>query len=72
MANDLVVGIDLGTTNSCATIYLNKKIKLLENREGGRITPSCVFFTDKNTVIIGQYAKKMSDNKPEYGVYGKF
>lgn len=70
---DLVVGIDLGTTNCCSAVYLNGKIKVIQNREGGRVTPSCVFFAEKpDSVIVGQYAKKMSDTKPEYGVYGNF
>ncbi|KAJ3659412.1 hypothetical protein Zmor_011101 [Zophobas morio] len=67
--SETVIGIDLGTTNSCVSLHINNKLKILENNEGGRITPSYVFFTDQNAVIVGQYAKRMADVKPEYGIY---
>ncbi|RZB39038.1 HSP70 and/or MreB Mbl domain containing protein, partial [Asbolus verrucosus] len=67
---DLVVGIDLGTTNCCVAYFLNGRIKILENREGGRITPSYVFLTEKNASIVGSYAKYIADSKPECGIYG--
>ncbi|XP_044254419.1 heat shock 70 kDa protein-like [Tribolium madens] len=67
--SETVIGIDLGTTNTCVCVHLNNKLKILENKEGGRTTPSYVFFTEQNSVIVGQYAKRMADVKPEYGIY---
>ncbi|EFA02300.1 heat shock 70 kDa protein [Tribolium castaneum] len=66
--SETVIGIDLGTTNSCVCVHLNNKLKILENKEGGRTTPSYVFFTE-HSFIVGQYAKRMADAKPEYGIY---
>jgi heat shock protein 1/8 len=67
--SEVAIGIDLGTTNSCVYVHMNNRLKILESKEGGRITPSYVFFTDQNAVIVGQYAKRMADAKPEYGIY---
>ncbi|KAJ3659726.1 hypothetical protein Zmor_011400 [Zophobas morio] len=66
--SDTVVGIDLGTTNTCAACYLNGRVKILENEEGGRVTPSYIFVTEKSKIIVGQYARKMAEAKPEYGI----
>ncbi|KAJ3659863.1 hypothetical protein Zmor_011526 [Zophobas morio] len=66
---DLVIGIDLGTTNCCASVYLNDQTKVLENDSGQRITPSFVFFTDLDTVLVGEHAKGMAESKPKNGIY---
>lgn len=69
--DDFVIGIDLGTTNSCVCVYLNGKLKILENSDGGRITPSFIFFTSLQETIVGEHAKRMSSGKPDHGIYGK-
>ena len=53
-----VIGIDLGTTNSCVAIMDGTQAKVLENAEGARTTPSVVAFTDNDEKLIGQPAKR--------------
>ena len=53
-----IIGIDLGTTNSCVAIMEGTQAKVLENAEGARTTPSVVAFTDDNEKLIGQPAKR--------------
>ncbi len=60
-----VIGIDLGTTNSCVAIMEGSKPKVLENSEGGRTTPSMVAFTDKGERLVGQSAKRQAVTNPE-------
>jgi len=60
-----VIGIDLGTTNSCVSIMEGSKPKVLENSEGGRTTPSMVAFTDKGERLVGQSAKRQAVTNPE-------
>ncbi|EFA06541.1 heat shock 70 kDa protein [Tribolium castaneum] len=67
---DLVIGIDLGTTNSSAAYYFKEKVRVVENKEGDRITPSCVYFRDQNTVIVGKYARKMAEQSNQSEVFG--
>jgi molecular chaperone DnaK len=55
-----VIGIDLGTTNSCVSIMEGKQAKVLENAEGARTTPSVVAFLDKEEKLIGQPAKRQA------------
>ena len=55
-----VIGIDLGTTNSCVSIMEGKQAKVLENAEGARTTPSVVAFLDKEAKLIGQPAKRQA------------
>ena len=55
-----IIGIDLGTTNSCVAIMEGTQAKVLENAEGARTTPSVVAFTDENEKLIGQPDKKTS------------
>jgi len=61
-----IIGIDLGTTNSCVAIMDGKSAKVIENAEGSRTTPSIVSFTkDKNEKLVGQAAKRQSVTNPE-------
>ncbi|KAH0815974.1 hypothetical protein GEV33_006817 [Tenebrio molitor] len=67
--SDIVIGIDLGTTNTCTAYYFNSRVKILENEEGGRVTPSHLHIDEKNTVVVGHYARRMSDLQPECAIY---
>ncbi len=60
-----VIGIDLGTTNSCVAIMENNKAKVIENSEGDRTTPSVVAYTKDNEILVGQPAKRQSITNPE-------
>lgn len=60
-----IIGIDLGTTNSCVAIMEGSRPKVLENSEGGRTTPSMVAFTDNGDRLIGQPAKRQSVTNAE-------
>jgi len=64
-----VVGIDLGTTNSCVAIMEGKEPRVIENMEGSRITPSVVAFTDNDELLVGQAAKRQAVTNPENTVY---
>ena len=59
-----VIGIDLGTTNSCVAVMDGKAPKVIENAEGARTTPSMVAFTDENERLIGQPAKRQAVTNP--------
>ena len=60
-----VIGIDLGTTNSCVAIMDGKEPKVIENVEGSRTTPSMVAFTENNEQLVGQPAKRQAVTNPE-------
>src|SRR4051794_15019712 len=60
-----VIGIDLGTTNSCVAVMEGKSAKVLENSEGGRTTPSMVAFTESGERLVGQSAKRQAVTNPE-------
>ena len=64
-----VIGIDLGTTNSCVSIMEGGEPIVIPNQEGARITPSVVGFTDKGEVLVGQVAKRQAITNPENTVY---
>jgi molecular chaperone DnaK len=60
-----VIGIDLGTTNSCVAVMDGKDSKVIENAEGARTTPSMVAFTDDGERLVGQPAKRQAVTNPE-------
>src|SRR5690606_37796455 len=59
-----VIGIDLGTTNSCVAVMDGKESKVIENSEGARTTPSMVAFTDDGERLVGQPAKRQAVTNP--------
>ena len=59
-----IIGIDLGTTNSCVALLEGKEAKIIENSEGDRTTPSIVGYTDEGEVLVGQSAKRQSVTNP--------
>ncbi|MFK2823899.1 molecular chaperone DnaK [Arcobacter sp. YIC-80] len=64
-----VIGIDLGTTNSCMAVYENGEAKVISNKEGKNTTPSIVAFTDKGEVLVGDPAKRQAITNPEKTIY---
>ncbi|MCZ2203464.1 molecular chaperone DnaK [Bartonella sp. A05] len=64
-----VIGIDLGTTNSCVSVMDGKNAKVIENSEGARTTPSVVAFTDGGERLVGQPAKRQAVTNPEGTVF---
>jgi len=64
-----VIGIDLGTTNSCVAVMDGDKARVIENSEGDRTTPSVVAFTKDDEVLVGQSAKRQSVTNPENTLY---
>jgi molecular chaperone DnaK len=64
-----IIGIDLGTTNSCVAIMEGGSPKVIENSEGDRTTPSIVAFTDDNEVLVGQSAKRQAVTNPKNTLY---
>merc|ERR1712216_884084 len=64
-----VIGIDLGTTNSCVAVMDGKNAKVIENAEGSRTTPSMVAFTEKGERLMGQPAKRQAVTNPSNTLY---
>jgi Molecular chaperone len=64
-----VIGIDLGTTNSCLAVMEGKNPKVVENAEGNRTTPSAVAYTEDGELLIGQPAKRQAITNPENTFY---
>jgi len=65
-----VIGIDLGTTNSCVAVMEGKNAKVIENAEGMRTTPSMVAFTESGERLVGQPAKRQAVTNPDSTFYG--
>ena len=65
-----VIGIDLGTTNSCVAVMENGKARVIDNSEGDRTTPSIVAYTKDNEVLVGQSAKRQAVTNPSNTLYG--
>lgn len=65
-----IIGIDLGTTNSCVSIMEGGEAKVVNNQEGGRTTPSVVAVTDKGERLVGQIAKRQAITNPENTIFG--
>ena len=63
-----VIGIDLGTTNSCVSVMDGKNPKIIENSEGSRTTPSMVAFTEDEK-LVGQSAKRQAVTNPENTIF---
>ena len=64
-----IIGIDLGTTNSCVSVLEGGKPKVIENAEGGRTTPSIVAYTDDGEILVGQSAKRQAVTNPSNTLY---
>ena len=64
-----VIGIDLGTTNSCVAVMEGTQAKVLENAEGARTTPSVVAFSENNEKLVGQPAKRQAVTNPEHTIF---
>jgi molecular chaperone DnaK len=64
-----IIGIDLGTTNSCVAVLEGGDPKVLTNAEGGRTTPSVVAFTDKGERLVGQVARRQAITNPENTIF---
>ncbi|ALM51055.1 molecular chaperone DnaK [Halomonas huangheensis] len=64
-----IIGIDLGTTNSCVAVLDGDSAKVIENAEGGRTTPSIIAYTDDGETLVGQSAKRQAVTNPENTLY---
>ncbi|MCC2626006.1 MAG: molecular chaperone DnaK [Burkholderiales bacterium] len=64
-----IIGIDLGTTNSCVSVIENGQPKVIENSEGARTTPSIIAYTNEGEVLVGAPAKRQAVTNPKHTVY---
>jgi len=64
-----IIGIDLGTTNSCVAVIEGQQQKVIENAEGGRTTPSVIAYTENDEVLVGLPAKRQAVTNPENTLY---
>jgi molecular chaperone DnaK len=69
MATSKIIGIDLGTTNSCVSVMEGDKIRVIENSEGDRTTPSIVAYIDNDEVVVGQPAKRQAVTNAANTIY---
>src|SRR3990167_4811991 len=69
MASNKIIGIDLGTTNSCVAVMEGDRVKVIENAEVARTTPSIVAYLDNNEIRVGQPAKHQAVTNPKNTVY---
>jgi molecular chaperone DnaK len=69
MAEEKIIGIDLGTTNSVVAVMEGTEVKVIPNQEGNRLTPSVVAFTDKGDRLVGDPAKRQAITNPRRTVY---
>jgi len=69
MAEGRIIGIDLGTTNSCVAIMAGDEVEIIANAEGSRTTPSVVAFTEEGERLVGQIAKRQAITNPTNTVY---
>src|ERR687883_341578 len=69
MAEEKIIGIDLGTTNSVVAVMEGNEVKVIPNQEGNRLTPSVVAFTDKGDRLVGDPAKRQAITNPRRTVY---
>ena len=65
-----IIGIDLGTTNSCVAVMEGGDAKVITNPEGGRTTPSIVAMSESGERLVGQIAKRQAITNPENTVFG--
>ncbi|MDR0480959.1 MAG: Hsp70 family protein, partial [Gallionellaceae bacterium] len=65
-----VIGIDLGTTNSCVAVMEGGKAKVIENAEGARTTPSIIAYMDDGEILVGAAAKRQAVTNPKNTLYG--
>src|SRR5262249_51488858 len=69
VAEEKIIGIDLGTTNSVVAVMEGGEVKVIANQEGNRLTPSVVAFTDKGDRLVGDPAKRQAITNPRRTVY---
>ena len=69
MGANTIIGIDLGTTNSCVAVMEGDKVRVIENAEGDRTTPSIVAWLDNQEIIVGQPAKRQAVTNPANTIY---
>lgn len=69
MAEEKIIGIDLGTTNSVVAVMEGGEVKVIANQEGNRLTPSVVAFTDKGDRLVGEPAKRQAVTNPKRTIY---
>lgn len=69
MAEEKIIGIDLGTTNSAVAVMEGSEVKVIPNQEGNRITPSVVAYTDKGDILVGDPAKRQAVTNPKRTIY---
>ena len=69
MAEEKIIGIDLGTTNSAVAVMEGGEVKVIPNQDGNRITPSVVAFTDKGDRLVGEQAKRQAALNPKRTIY---